>query len=183
MVVVIALIVAFIWYRRRLTRVGHLFFRTTPFIEAETYPDDKRPGQVIEVANLPTVKSSSLAPVSKQAVALVSTFSLLEQGTVAAAATITNEIPPLDAGDTGPSLNLTASSIAPPSVPLPSSSISGRVNITLQEYSMLRDQVRHLAALRQTGGLGVLNEDEGHSNYHEPPPEYVERGSDEGSQP
>lgn len=183
----IVFIVVLIWYRRRLIRAAHP--STSPFIEAGIHPDDKKPEQVTELTDPPTMIPLSSGPVSKQAAALVPMDSSLKQGAaVAAAATTTSENPQLSGGnigDAGPSLNPTASSIPPPSGPLPSSIALSRVNVslTLQEYSMLRDRVPHIAALQRTGGLSVLNEDGRHSDYHEPPPEYVERGSDEEDRP
>ncbi|KIM29363.1 hypothetical protein M408DRAFT_23127 [Serendipita vermifera MAFF 305830] len=110
--------------------------------------------------------------------ALVASSSSLERGAAEVVDTLTNDNTRIDArnnGVIGPLLNPTVSSTLPLSMPLQSSNTSGRLNmgVILQEYSMFMDRVRHLAALQQTGGIGMRNEDEGHSDYHEPPPGYV----------
>lgn len=182
-IAVITLIVALIWYRRRLTRVAHPSTSLSPFIEEGMYLDDKRPEQVTQSADPSTVIPSSLAPVPNQTMALVPTFSSLEQGAAAAATITTSEdlrVGRGNSGDVGPSLNPTASSLPPLSMPLQPFSGSGGVNISsiLQAYSMLRDQVQHLAALQSTaggvGGVGESHHGEGHSNYHGTPPGYIE---------
>lgn len=176
---VIALIVALIWYRRHLTRVTHPFTVPSPFMEAGMYLDDKRPEQIPQSADPLTMIPSSSALVQKQAVALVPTSSSLERGTAAAETTSTNENNRLG-GENSDDMGL--SSIPLPSRQLQSSSATGgmNVNVVLQVYSILRDQVRHLVALQRTGsGLGMGNEGESHSDYHEPPPVYVERDGNE----
>lgn len=153
-VVVIALIVAFIWYRYRLKRVARPSTGFSPPLEAGIHPDG--------------------------------TISSLGPGAAAVVASTKNEIDWLgnrNSGGANPSLNPIVSSTAPPSMPLQSYSASGEVNINLalQEYLILRDQVGGLAALQRTGGgLAVLNEEEGHSDHHELSSGYT-TDSDEGS--
>ncbi|KIM29365.1 hypothetical protein M408DRAFT_328980 [Serendipita vermifera MAFF 305830] len=138
-----------------------------------------------------TVLSSP--PVREHALSSVASSSSPERGAPARTAKATthekSQFHGRNNSGTGSSLNPTASSIPPPSMSPPSSSASGGVNtsLLLQENAMLRDQVRHLAALQRTGGgvggVGGSLYDEGRSDYHEPPPEYVGRDSDEESRP
>ncbi|KIM29350.1 hypothetical protein M408DRAFT_23114 [Serendipita vermifera MAFF 305830] len=110
-----------------------------------------------------------------------------ERDTAVAAAIAANGKPQLGGsnnGGTGSSLNPVTSSVPPTSMPLPSSSAPGEVNtsLVLQENAILRDQVRHLAALQWTGWRRRgLHGDEGRSDNNEPPREYVESDIDEDS--
>ncbi|KIM29352.1 hypothetical protein M408DRAFT_23116 [Serendipita vermifera MAFF 305830] len=172
---VVVLVVAFIWYRRRRTRAGRPFTSPSPMIETGGYPDDKRSGLVTGMMGLPMPISSPSAPVREKAVGLVASSSSPERGTAPAPDGPTSGKSQLHARDnngTGPSPN----PAAPPSVPLPSSGAPGEVNSNqlIQENAMLRDRVRHFAALQRTGG-----NDASHLGYHEPPPEYVGRDDDE----
>ncbi|KIM29353.1 hypothetical protein M408DRAFT_23117 [Serendipita vermifera MAFF 305830] len=177
-VAALALVVALIWCHRRLAQVARLSTSPSPFLEAGVHSDAKSPENTsTEPIYLPTTTQSS--PMQGPAVALVAPSSSPARGE--AEGITRNGIPQLGGrNDGGMSsfLNPGVSLILLPSVPVPSSSPSGGVttSLLLQENAVLRD---HLAALELTGGLGMLNRDDGQSDYHETLPEYEERDSDE----
>jgi len=81
----------------------------------------------------------------------------------------------------GTTSSLPISTSPPPSASVSPSSAS-RVNtaVLLRELAGLRDQVRHLTDLHRGGGGGGLYA-AGETELHDPPPEYVGRGSGESS--
>lgn len=186
-VLIVATLVAFIWYRRRRTQAALQFTGPSPFIEAGTQPDAKVPERITRTTYPPIKIPFSLAPVQEQAVALVPLSSSHERGAAAVVATTTSEKSQSGGRNnsyTDSSLELSASSIPPPSTLLSSSSASGGANMSLilQEDSMLRDQVRRFAALQLTGGgagFGGSLYNESRPEYHEPPPEYEGRCIDD----
>ncbi|KIM29362.1 hypothetical protein M408DRAFT_23126, partial [Serendipita vermifera MAFF 305830] len=183
--VVITLIVAFVWYRRRLTRVARPSTSFSPFTEAVAQIDTEKPERVTKHIDSPSTILSSSTPAQEHGMAFVAWSSSPERGNVAEAGVTTtirkSQFSGRNNSGTGSSLNPVASSVQSPLTPLPPSTALGEVNtsLVLQENAILRDQVRHFAALQRTGGLGILNGDEDHSGYHEPPPEYIGRESEE----
>ncbi|KIM29354.1 hypothetical protein M408DRAFT_23118 [Serendipita vermifera MAFF 305830] len=183
----LAVIVAFIWYRRRLAAVVHPSTSPSPFVETGMQPGLNGPKQITESTDSPSTKQLSPGLVQDQAIALLRSPLSPERDDAATVATSTNrKMQPSERHNspTDSPLNPVASSIPSPSMPSQSPSVPGGVttDLLMQENAVLRNQVRHLVALQRTGGVvGEPNGDEGRSSYHEPPPEYVGRDSDQES--